>query len=255
MAFVDYQRRGKVAIITLNRPERMNAFGSDLARGVAECAALFKEDGEALVAIITGAGRAFCAGLDVKEVREKGTVFTTEPTRLLYPYGSLDLLKPIIAAVNGYCLGAGMNFVLMGADIRIAARSAVFGLPEVARGIMVCQIPFAPWNIPTTALMEMSLLGENITAQRAYELGIVSRVVPDEQLMPAALEMAEKIARQSPQAVMHSKWSLLKLMEASEAGKTLEGLLFKQSATSADALEGSRSFLEKREPHWAPPPH
>jgi len=141
----------------------------------------------------------------------------------------------------------------MRCDLRIAAQSALFGLPEVARGVVVKTVPLAYQNIPTCLLMELALTGDNITAQRAYEIGLVNRVVPDAELMPVALEVAERIAQHSPLAVQLTKRALLKAVEPSEAAMILEEYLFKESSRSEDALEGMRAFAEKRSPHWTGP--
>lgn len=134
MPFVDYEQKNAIAFITLNRPERLNAFGSGIAVGLREAFTRFQEDKEARVAILSGAGRAFCAGVDVKEVAESG-MFLDNPLTCLHPYGSLDLTKPVVAAIRGYCLGAGFNLLAMQADLRVAAEDAIFGLPELERGI------------------------------------------------------------------------------------------------------------------------
>ncbi len=248
--YVKYERKGPVVIVTLNRPERLNALSMDMGREISAAFTRFRDDEKAKVAIITGAGRAFCVGQDVKDTAEKGRIGTTNPQLFVVPYGTMEILKPVIAAIHGYCLGGGLNWVAMGADIRIAAESAVFGLPEVAVGISVCMIPFASQNIPTTALMDLAITGENISAQRARELGFVSRVVPDEELMPTAMKMAQKIAEHSPLAIQVSKHCLLKLMERSEAGAIVEQYRWLESAVSEDCLEGVAAFLEKRKPVW-----
>lgn len=250
MPYVDYQRQGRVALITLHRPERLNAFGSGLAAGVRECFARFLDDGEAHVAVLRGAGRAFCAGVDAKEIAETGRIFLREdPLSFLYPFGSPQMTKPVIAAVQGYCLGAGFNLLVMQTDIRIAADTAIFGLPEIDRGIY-CLSTLFYHQLPRNIVMELTLLGNNITAQRAYELGIVNRVVPEAELLPAALEVANKLAGFSPLAVRLTKEGVLKMSQVAEAAFLRENALFRQSANSQDMVEGMKAWVEKRPPQW-----
>lgn len=249
MQFVIYEKENKIVTITMNRPERLNAWGRQMRRDLAEAWTRFKDDPDALVAIFTGTGKAFCAGVDAKEWAERGRGPVEDPLLLNDPYGTAEL-KPVIAAINGYCLGAGFNLLAMRADIRIAAESATFGLPEVARGIMTLCTPFAHLRLPTGIMMELALTGDPISAHRAYELGIVNKVVPDGELMSAARAMAERIAQNSPLAVQLTKQSLLKSTEVSEAARILETYLFRDSSTSEDVLEGMRAFAERRAPVW-----
>lgn len=250
MAFVDYERQGKVAVITLNRPERLNAFGSEVATGVRECFTRFLGDVEAHVAVLRGAGRAFCAGVDAKEIAETGRMFLQDdPLHYLYPFGSQELTKPVVGAVHGYCLGAGFNLLAMQTDIRIAADTAVFGLPELDRGIY-CLSTLFYHQLPRNIVMELALLGNNLTAQRAYEVGIVNRVVPEAELMTAAMEVASKLASLSPLAVGLTKGGILRMSQASEAAMLQEATSFRRSAGSEDMVEGMSSWAEKRPPQW-----
>jgi len=248
MPYVNYERRGQIGYVTMNRPERLNAFGSAISQGLAEAFAKFNADEEAAVAVLSGKGKAFCAGVDVKEFAESGAP-TMDPLTNLYPYGSEDLTKPVIAAIHGYCLGAGFNVVSMRADLRIAAESAIFGLPEVARGIQTLSTPFFQ-QVPRNIFLELALLGENISAQRAYELGIVNRVVPDDQLLPTATQWAERIASHSPLAVKLTRQSWLRSTWPDPTCLQLETHLWRLSATSGQVMEGMKAWVEKREPSW-----
>src|SRR3989304_6576529 len=242
MSYVDYAKKGKVVIITMNRPERLNAFGREMAEGLADAFKKFDNDHEALVAILTGAGRAFCSGVDVKEYSKSGPPFL-EPLTVINPYGTAELLKPIIAAINGHCLGAGFNLIAMRADIRIAAQSAIFALPETARGIVTLCTPFYH-QMPRAIALELALTCENITAQRAYELGLVNKVVPDKELMPTTRAMAEKIAGYPPMAVRMTKQTLMKTTEVSREATILETYLFKESATSDAVAKGMKAWAD-----------
>lgn len=253
MEFVKYERvEPHIVVITLNRPERLNAFGSQLSSELEQAFCNYEDDPELRVAILTGAGRAFCAGVDVKEWAERGAPpFREAPRRmLLNEWGTPNLSKPVIAAVRGYCLGAGLNLVLMRCDIRIAGESSLFGMPEVARGVMDITTPFAYQNIPTCFLAELFFTGDPVPAERTLRFGLVNMVVPDEEVMPRALEMARRIARHSPQAVRYTKRNLLKTMEPKEAAFVWENYLRMRSFASRDALEGMRSWVEGREPRW-----
>lgn len=249
MADVDYERTDNLALITLNRPERLNAFGSSIAAGIRTCFARFMADDEALVAVLRGAGRAFCAGVDVKELAETGRMFVEDPFRHIHPFGSQELTKPVVAAIHGYCLGAGFNLLAMQTDIRIASETAIFGLPELERGIYTLITPFFH-QLPRNIMMELALLGNNISAQRAYELGAVNRVVPESAVMPAALQLARKLAGVSPLAMRQTKQGILKATQVSEVAQLLEIHLFQRSAQSADLAEGMNAWTEKRPPRW-----
>ena len=249
MSFVDYERRGKVALITLNRPKRLNAFGAELADGVRECFARFHADDKAHAAVLRGVGRAFCSGVDAKEIAETGHIFLEDPLRHIYPFGSPDLIKPVVAAIHGPCLGAGFNLLAMRTDIRIAADTAVFGLPELDRGIYCLNTMFYQ-QLPRNIVMELALLCSNINAQRAYELGVVNRVVPERELMDAAMGMADKLSSLSPQAVRLTKQGILRMSQVSEDATTEETTNFQRSTTSEDMIEGMRAWAEKRQPQW-----
>lgn len=249
MPFVEYEREDNIALITLNRPERLNAFGSGIAAGVRDSFARFMEDDAALVAVLCGAGRAFCAGVDVKEVAETGHMFLQDPLSHLYPFGGQQLTKPVVGAIHGYCLGAGFNLLAMQTDIRIAAETAVFGLPELERGIYTLSTLFYH-QLPRNIIMELALLCNNITARRAYELGAVNRVVPDADLMTAALEVARKLAAVSPIAARLTKQGILKATQVSEAAWFQEVHLFNRSTSSPDMAEGMRAWAQKRPPEW-----
>lgn len=250
MAFVNYDKRNGVVAVTLNRPERLNALGNPLLQELAEAWLRFRDDEDAKVAVLTGAGRAFCAGRDLKEWAGTGRVARpdlTIPDIFLLRAG--ELLKPVIAAINGVALAGGFILALR-ADIRIAAESATFGMPQGTRGLFASMSPFVNQVIPTCVIAELFLTGETISAQRAYELGLVNRVVPDGELMPTAMKMAERMAELSPLVLRMTKQTLLKATEVSEAALLLETYLYKESDASEDALEGARAFVEGRNPVW-----
>lgn len=254
-----FERAGAVAILTIDRPEVHNALDSATSDALAEAWLRFRDDDELRVAILTGAGeRAFCAGADLRGVAD--FYRTLSPSQRLRRSEqvpglggitkNLTIDKPIIAAVNGYCLAGGLE-VALACDLRIAADSATFGLPEVTRGI----IPGAggtqrlPRLIGPERALELILTGRRIDACEAERIGLVTRVVPLSELRAAALASAQAIAANAPLAVRACKGAVWRGLDlALEEGLRLEQLLAEPVRQSEDAQEGPRAFLEKRAP-------
>jgi enoyl-CoA hydratase/carnithine racemase len=245
-----YENRGRVAIVTINRPESRNAINRDVREGLIAAWQRFANDGEARVAILTGAGdKAFCAGADLKEMAQ--TKLGSLPRNFL-PTLNVNILmsKPVIAAVNGVAYAGGWALVQM-CDIVVASESARFAITEakVGRGM--------PWAVPLThmipqkVLLEILLTGDPITAQRAYEIGFVNHVVPQDQLMPKALALAETIAENAPLTVAAAKEMVYLATDTGRmAGLEAARHLFDHVYRSEDAQEGPRAFAEKRKPQW-----
>ncbi len=247
----------RIAILTINRPLAMNALDGKTLAALNEAWIDFRDNPELWVAIITGAGgKAFCAGADIKSLAnyyssmnaiKRKAKADTEPglggiTR------NLEIWKPIIAAINGYCLAGGLEIALA-CDIRIASETATFGLTEVTRGI----IPGAggtqrlPRLIPLGKSLEMILTGERIDAQEAYRIGLVNKVVPPDQLLPEATKLAERICRNAPLAVRAAKEAVYRGMDLPLSdGLGLEQFLAEPIHQSEDAKEGPKAFFEKR---------
>ncbi len=257
-----YEERGHVRIITINRPDRMNAINPETSAELHHAWNRFKDDAEGWVAILTGAGdRAFSAGNDLvataRASRGQGPDLTAEQrSRLRAPFGGntrgLELWKPTIAAINGYCLAGGLEMAL-GCDIRIAVEHAQFGLPEVTWAI----IPGAggtqrlPRAVPLAVAMDMILTAERIDAQAALRWGLISRLVPAAELMPTALKVAETICTRGPLAVRAAKESILRGLNVSiEQGLAMESMFSQRVGVSEDAREGPRAFAEKRVPSF-----
>jgi E-phenylitaconyl-CoA hydratase len=248
-----YEVRDRIAYITLNRPEAMNALNSAVRQGLNEAWRRFRDDPDAWVAIVTGAGdRAFSAGADLKEMsatREAEAAGEQSMANIpAGPGGELVTWKPIIAAINGYCLAGGLELALR-CDIRIAAEHARFGLTEVTRGI----IPGGggtqrlPRTIPVSLAMELIFTGKHITAEEAFRMGLVNRVVPAAELMPAAEEMARQINANAPLAVRATKEAILRGLEMSlDDGLRLEALISRTVRLTEDSREGPKAFAEKR---------
>jgi enoyl-CoA hydratase len=259
-----YEKRDGIAILTLNRPEQRNAFSPQTMVLLARAWKDFREDDAMRVAILTGAGdTAFCAGGDLKLLlpmftgaRQPETEWDHElmsnlgdvmATALLRPF---ELYKPIIAAVNGYAMAGGTE-ILQSTDIRIASRTASFGLTEVKRGLVPGggSMVRLQRQIPYAKAMELLMTGDNMTAEEAHRVGFINEVVEPEALMPRALELAAKIAKNAPLAVQAIKETAIRTngIPLEEAFK-IEHECSAKVMTSSDAREGPRAFAEKREP-------
>ena len=248
--FVEYQSRGAIATIRLNRPERMNSLSRDLVRDLEAAWRAFVSSPDARVAILTGTGKAFCAGMDVKEaVRiDPEDVRIPEPPLTIFHAGLVT--KPVIAAVNGYAIGGGF-FDVMRCDLRIAAESAVFQFAEAARSVLPhALIDGIAGSIPDCLIAELGL-GKRIDARRAYEIGLLNRVVPDEALIDAATEMAAEIAVLPPLAVESIVVGLRKARQLRSDDAELRRWQAETTTMllrSDDYQEALASFLEKRPP-------
>ncbi|RZI53341.1 MAG: enoyl-CoA hydratase/isomerase family protein [Pseudonocardia sp.] len=247
MQDISYQELGHVGVITLMRPEVHNALRLETYAELTELV----HNATARVLVITGAGRSFCSGDDVRAVGGgAGPVFDEEITPAAGVLLATDI--PVIAAVNGTAVGWGMELALL-ADIRIAARSARFGELFVKRGLCsdVAGLGRLAQIVGRELAAELLFTGEMIDAERARQIGLVSRVVDDEQVMPVARELAEKIAANPPLAVTATKRGLRLALDPdwNEFGRWVtdtQTSLF----TTEDHREGVRSFLEKREPRY-----
>jgi len=243
---VKYEKEGRIAIITLNRPEALNALNAEVRRGLNEAFTDFRDNNDLWVAIVTGAGdRAFSAGADIKE-------FRPGPTEAREAVSPDRIWKPFIAAINGFALGGGLELAMQ-CDIRIAAEHARLGQPEINIGFM----PGAggtqrlPRFVPRAVAAEILLTGEHITAQEAYRIGLVSRVVPLAQLMPTAKQIAETICKKGPLGVRASKEAMIRGYDmVLEEGLKLERELANRVRSSEDFMEGARAFVEKRPPNY-----
>ncbi|WP_373077348.1 enoyl-CoA hydratase/isomerase family protein [Zhongshania sp.] len=239
-----------IAIITLNRPETRNALGKEIREGLFAAWERFERDHALRVAILTGTGdKAFCAGGDLKEMVDTGMKV---PPRDMYamPYDTVELSKPTIAAVNGVAFAGGW-MIAQACDLCVASSSAKFAVTEVKVGRS------SPWAsplihmIPQRIMMEILLTGKPITAQRAYEIGLVNRLAQPENLMATALELAAEILDGAPLSVKAARETV---MISTEMGRSAALKAARHASeycyNSEDAQEGPKAFAEKRRPQW-----
>jgi len=240
MTAVTYAESNRIATITINRPEKLNALNPDVAEGL-EAAFRAFEDGDALAAIVTGAGdRAFSVGADLNN----------NPLDLWrgIPGLGVELTKPVIAAVHGHVIG-GAFVIAMHCDLIIAADNVRFLYPEVAVGFTGGVIAGLVARIPEKVAKEFMLIGEPMDAERAYEVGMINKVVPTEELMPAALEWAQKLVEGAPlvtSALKRFADATTPQSPSQQAAQTRRTLL--PVHTGEDRFEGERAFREKRAP-------
>jgi crotonobetainyl-CoA hydratase len=253
---VSIDRVGSVAVVTIQRPEKRNAIDPEVSAALNAVFVSLEAEDEVAVSVLTGAGDVFCAGADLAAVGEGRVAEIVDAA----PGGfgglvRLERRKPVIAAVNGHAIAGGFELVLA-CDLAVAAEQAQFGLPEVTRGI----IPSAgglvrlPRQVPPKVAMELVLTGARLSAARALELGLLNRVVPRDRVLPEALALAVEIALLPPVAVRAAR----KVAEVAAADGGAAAWRENDDAWAAvlasdDALEGSRSFAEKRAARWRKP--
>ncbi len=252
MSAVERERRGRVEILTINRPEARNAINGDVTAAMGAALDELAEDDGCWVVVLTGSGdKSFSAGMDLKAFASgqgAGIIDANgfaSVTRRSFP-------KPLIAAVNGPALAGGCE-IMLSCDLVVAADHAVFGIPEVKRGLIAGAggLLRLPRRIPRAVALELALTGEPIDAARALAVGLVNRVVPADRLLEEALSLAETIAENAPMAVRYSKRVMLESADLAEKDAwALNDSTFGEIFTSADAMEGAVAFAEKRAPNW-----
>ena len=252
MNFILYDVKDKIATITLNRPDKLNAYNEEMVGELYETWQEFAQDDAAWTAIVTGAGdRSFCSGHDLAMILESDGQNKDHDSPTMW-YGELEIYKPIIAAVNGYAFGGGCSLALS-CDIRIASEKATFGYPQPRYGAMsLGGHQRLPKTIPPGIAMEFILTGRNIPAEEAARWGMVNKVVPPEDLMDEARAMARLINQNAPLSVRHTKEALLKGMRTPDVreGINMAKLISYRLQTSEDTKEGLAAFTEKRKPEW-----
>jgi enoyl-CoA hydratase/carnithine racemase len=245
---VKYEAKNRIVFITINRPQSLNALNPQSAKDLGRAWIRFRNDQSALVAVISGAGeKAFCIGYEMspQALSISGAMDSTDTVPTVH-----HIWKPTIAAVKGYCLAGGW-WIAQECDIRVAADDAEFGIPQVKWGLMPAFTASLSKHLSPGHALELLLLGERINAQQAYEMGFINFVVPKDEVMSKAVELAEKICANAPIAISKAKELFYK-------GRTLENQqameltwkLFAENECTEDCQEGVRAFLEKRKPNY-----
>jgi len=259
---IRYEVDDRIATITFARPDRLNALSPEMIRELRHAYADAEADENVWIIIVTGSGRAFCAGADVGEIPDDGRVVYEEPYLSTYaqweapqegtpPFRTMT--KPVLAAVNGLCCGAGLDWVTTG-DIVICSERAEFFDPHVSIGLVSGrEMARLARVLPTNVVMRLALTGrhERMSAQRAYELGLVSEVVEHDRLMARAREIASVVNRNAPLAVRGTRLAIRKGLDVPLHEAEIMGEAFRERVVRTDdAKEGPRAFMEKRDPVW-----
>ena len=240
------ERRGRVMVITLNRPEAMNAINGALSEGLRSAVEDLDSDSGLTAGVVTGAGKGFCSGMDLKAF-SRG-----EDIGPMLEFVQNGATKPLVGAIEGFALAGGLELALS-CDLLVAARGAKLGIPEVGVGLFAAGAGLfrLPGRVGYGTAMEMAITGDPITAEEAADHGLVSRLTEPGEALSAALVLAERIARNAPLAVAASKQLIRATQGATE--EELWKIQRPHMATvwkSGDAKEGPRAFAEKRPPEW-----
>ena len=250
---IDFTVQDGIALVTINRPERLNALDTEHYEALSRTWQSVRDDPQIRVAVVTGAGeKSFCSGADIKSFithpPSMMEMMLTQKSQLLNR--GLEVWKPIIAAVNGYCLGGGMT-LLLATDIRVAASHATFGVSEVKRGVFPANggTQRIIQQLPHPIAMEMLLTGDSIDAETAMRWGLINKVVPPDQLLAAAMAYARRIAANAPLAVQAAKELALRSKDMDLAsGLRMEQLFLRLLQSTEDVQEGAAAFAGKRAP-------
>ena len=258
-----YEVDGRIATITLNRPDQLNAISPQMATDLRRAYAAAESDEAVWTLIVTGSGRAFCTGADVGDISDDFRVVYEEPYLSTYPQWEAPqegtppfrtMTKPIIVAVNGLCCGAGLDWVTTG-DVVIASARAEFFDPHVSIGLVSAREAVRLARVlPTNIAMRIAITGrhERMSAQRAYELGMVSELVDDDRLLERAREIAGLVNRNAPLAVRGTRLAIRKGLDMPLQEAEIMAEAFRERVLyTKDAREGPAAFLEKRDPNWS----
>lgn len=246
-----YEKKDNIGVLTVNRPDKLNALSNELTEELQHLLDEIEKDVDLRVVVITGAGdKAFVAGADINELIERDALQGRDVSRFRQAlFARIENLPvPVIAAVNGYALGGGLELALA-CNIRIASEKAQFGAPEVKLGIIPGDggTQRLPRLVGLGRAMELVLTGDFIDAQEAHRIGLVNRVVSPDELMESVMTLAKKIASRPPLAVKYAKEAVNRSQEGDTAsGYALESYLHALACTTEDKKEGVAAFLEKR---------
>ena len=243
-----YEKKGPVAFFTFNRPDQMNAMSQEVYDALEEAVKDYTADDSLLCGVISGAGGNFSAGGDlkqrVKKLHQSYGIFPTYRTMENCP-------KPFIAAVDGYCLASGFNCAVMFCDFRICTERAKFGVPVVRRGLTARYPNTYTYQMSLGNVMYMVLTGKHLNAEEALRMGLVSEVVPHEQLMERAMELGMMVAEGAPKHVQAYKQYFKRFIESPGSfGQSLVDMIFTPLRSSFDRTEGTEAFIEKRKPRF-----
>jgi enoyl-CoA hydratase len=249
---VEYRQEGRVAVLTINRPEARNAVNGDVARTMEEGLDRLEEDESVWVGIVTGAGPVFSAGADLKAIASGQAADLQTKRGGFGGIAARERTKPLIAAVDGPALAGGTEIVLS-CDLVVASTNARFGIPEVKRSLVAAAggLFRLPRALPRNIAMELALTGDPIDAERAHHFGLVNELVEPGTALQAAMALAERIIANAPIAVRESRRVLLEGMQADEdTGWKVTFEAMARAMATEDFAEGPRAFIEKRAPQW-----
>jgi enoyl-CoA hydratase len=244
------ERRDRVLVITINRPDQRNAVNAAVATGMAAAMDELDADSDLAIGVLTGAGKGFCAGMDLKAFVAGESAWAGD--RGFAGITRRAAEKPLIAAVEGFAVAGGLE-VALSCDLLVAARGAKLGIPEVKRSLVAAggALLRLPRVLPRNLAMELALTGDPITAERGFELGLVNRLADPGQALETALKFADEITANAPLAIRASKKILVEAVDWPESEFwTRQGEIVAPVSSSEDAREGSVAFAEKRSPVW-----
>ena len=247
---VEMRSDGRIAILTLNRPDKRNAFNASLLATLTETMARLDADPTVRTMVLTGTGKVFCAGMDLAEFARG------DGEKIVFDGGIVDLVRrerrtPVVAAVRGAALAGGLEIMLV-CDLAVVAEDARFGLPEAAIGLIAGAggVAHLPTRIPAAMAREILLTGVPISAQRAYEAGLVNRVTAADDVLPTAIALAEQIAGNAPLAVVATMRVIHHALAGDADLNRINDEELRRLIRSDDANEGARAFTERRRPQW-----
>lgn len=251
MGFIEYEKKGKIAYLYLNKPEKRNAIDSVMSDLFLDYLEEYKTDSQARVLIITGTGdKAFCSGRDLKEAKENPEAFKKKPLRGRLFNAIIETYKPVISALNGAAVGAGCEIALA-SDIRLARKDIKIGMPEAKRGMgATFGATILPKLISPSFAAKMLYTGKLVSSEEALQVGLIDELLEDqEQLMQRATEIAEEICECAPLSVQRIKETIWKTMDV-PLFQALQLDIGPNVYESEDRIEGAQAFLEKRKPVW-----
>lgn len=252
MAVVETERRGNVEVVRINRPEAKNAINPEVSAAMVDVLDAAEADRGVRAVVVTGTGDVFSAGADLKVVATGRAMDIANVKGGFAGIVQRDFPKPLIAALNGHALAGGCE-IMLACDLVVAAHGANIGIPEAKRGLLAAAggLFRLPHRLPLAIALELAMTGDPISAERAYELGLVNRLAPAERVVDEAVALAERIAENSPIAVRMSRRLVREAVFLDEeAGWRRTAELSTEVFASGDAIEGATAFAEKRAPVW-----